>query len=314
MKKLFLFLILAFALIYIVNPVIAAKPDKPVCTTIQSGELLNSVGDVITTGYDQWGYNYQALMFNGGYCDSYRNAAWCQDYKDIDLIMKWNEGWLSNKDCDDDTLLDRHFGYLSYIGSGAWLTNHMSGSYDNENNKWNVVGTWKWLVLGKYEHDLVITSQNPDGTFTATGGYPAGSYPYTSSGQTPEVITNGKVEGDQITFTTTYSGPYNPGYSVTVIGTINPDGTITGISPWEWHSTLGTAVKNICTWNEFIKIVAVPSDATLNAGIWYTADGKEIGPSIWGEFATIQDIYNDSCTGDHGVMYKSPVGPGFGKF
>jgi len=107
---------------------------------------------------------------------------------------------------------------------------------------WNVVGSWKWLVLGIYEHDLIIEIQSPDGTFAAYGGYPADNNPYTSPGQTPELITNGKVIDNQITFTTTYLGPYNPGYSVTVTGTINPDGTITGTGPWAWHSTFGKAV------------------------------------------------------------------------
>lgn len=41
--------------------------------------------------------------------------------------MKWNDAWISNKDCDLDFKLDRHYGYDSYIGSGAWLTNHQSG-------------------------------------------------------------------------------------------------------------------------------------------------------------------------------------------
>ncbi|HKJ03740.1 MAG TPA: hypothetical protein VJ997_14835, partial [Longimicrobiales bacterium] len=107
-----------------------AKPADAgpgMCTTIQSGELLNSAGDVIGTGYDPWGYNYQARMFNGLYCDSYRDAAWCQPYKDVRLLEKWNEAWLGNQDCDGDGLLDRHLGFDSYIGSGAWLTNHQSG-------------------------------------------------------------------------------------------------------------------------------------------------------------------------------------------
>ncbi len=39
--------------------------------------------------------------------------------------MKWNDAWLSNKDRDGDGNLDRHWGYPSYIGSNAWLTNHM---------------------------------------------------------------------------------------------------------------------------------------------------------------------------------------------
>src|SRR3989344_6966106 len=128
-------------------------------------------------------------MFNGLYCDSYRNASWCQPYKDIKLEMKWNDAWLSNQDCNGDNLLDRHFGYSSYIGSGAWLTNHQSGEYED-----------------------------------------------------------------------------------------------------------GTRL------NYFVKIVAVPADAYEDSGIWYAADGTEIGESIWGEFAIIQQVSNDPSIGDHGLL------------
>ena len=99
------------------------------CTTIQDGTLVTSAEELIDPGFDRWGYNYQAHMFNGKYCDSYRDAEWCWPYRDIDLIMKWNDAWLSNKDCDHDSLLDRHHGLGSYIGSGAWLTNHQKGTY-----------------------------------------------------------------------------------------------------------------------------------------------------------------------------------------
>jgi len=174
------------------------------CTTIQDGVLLTSDGEVIMPGYDQWGYNYQAHIFNGGYCDAYRNADWCQPYKDTELAMKWNDAWLSNKDCDQDERLDRHYGYPSYIGSGAWLTNHMKGEYEE-------------------------------------------------------------------------------------------DGTV-------------------CKWNYFVKIAAVPADASLRGGYWYSADGEEIGPAIWGSFAIIQEVENDPCAGLHGAQYISPVGPGFGQF
>jgi hypothetical protein len=104
----------------------------------------------------------------------------------------------------------------------------------------SVVGTYKWLVLGTYEHDLIITAQNTDGSFTATGGYPAGSSPYNLPGETPEVITGGQVTGNQITFTTTYTGPYAPGYSAIVSGIIAGDGSMSGNSPVEWHTTVGT--------------------------------------------------------------------------
>ena len=202
MKKLIVVIVL-FAVVLMSGSVLA-KGGKDKCATIQGGELLNSVGDVIDTGFDDWGYNYQGRMFKGFYCDSYRDAEWCQPYVDVNLAMKWNDAWISNKDCDDDGLLDRHFGYDSYIGSGAWLTNHQSGEYFDDGER--------------------------------------------------------------------------------------------------------------CTWVYFVKIVAVPSDAEPLGGVWYTADGDEIGPVIWGQFAIVQQVENDVCAGVNGVQYLSPVGPGLGKF
>jgi hypothetical protein len=139
MKHRFVLLFVFAALLILAVP-LASAGDK--CTTIQSGELLTSGGDVITPGYDQWGYNYQANMFNGTYCDAYHDAAWCQPYKDDNLQMKWNNAWLSNQDCDGDGLLDRHYGHDSYIGSGAWLTNHMSGTYEQD----GVVCEWDYFT------------------------------------------------------------------------------------------------------------------------------------------------------------------------
>ena len=81
-----------------------------------------------------------------------------------------------------------------------------------------------------------------------------------------------------------------------------------------WKSTSGAATKETCDWNYFTKIVAAPADAELVDGIWYTADGTEIGPVIWGAFATIQQVENDSCADIHGAQYISPVGPGLGKW
>jgi len=207
MKKL-LFVLVVLALLVIPVASTAKAPigaDKRCdCTTIQEGTIKASDGTIVVLGYDEWGYNYQAHMFNGGYCDAYRDASWCQPYKDVSLMMKWNDAWLSNKDCSSDGLLDRHYGYSNYIGSGAWLTNHQSGTYDED----------------------------------------------------------GKT----------------------------------------------------CRWTYFVKIVAAPADATQTDGIWYTADEVEIGPAIWGAFAVIQEVSNDPCAGEHGILYLSPVGPGFGKW
>jgi hypothetical protein len=203
MKKL-LFVFLVLSLLILPTAVVASGLNSSECTTIQDGTLQTSDGRPVKTGYDEWGYNYQAHMFNGFYCDAYRDAAWCQPWKDVALMMKWNDAWLSNKDCDGDGTLDRHFGYDSYIGSGAWLTNHQRGEYEE-------------------------------------------------------------------------------------------DGTT-------------------CEWDYFVKIVAAPADAYSEGGYWYTADGDEIGPVIWGAFAIIQQIENDPCAGIEGSQYLSPVGPGFGKY
>lgn len=182
-----------------------AQPEsaKNTCATIQSGTIVATDGSPVVIGFDKWGYNYQAHMFNGLYCDSYRDASWCQPNKDVKLEMKWNDAWISNVDCNGDHELDRNFQYTSYIGSGAWLTNRQSGSYEGS------------------------------------------------------------------------------------------DGSV-------------------CKWNYFTKLVAAPADATLTGNVWYAADGTEIGPAIWGEFAQIQTISNDSCAGEHGKQYVSPDHAGFG--
>ena len=196
MKKMFT-AVMALGLVVLISSYASAQ-----CLTIQDGGLLASDDTIITTGYDDWGYNYQAQMFNGGYCDAYRDAEWCQAYSDVDLMMKWNSAWLSNMDCNGDGLLDRHFGYDSYIGSGAWLTNHQSG----------------------------------------------------------KVEVNGKMR----------------------------------------------------KWTYMVKIVAAPADAIVVDGFWFSADGIEIGPVIWGQFAIIQQVSNDPSNGEHGILYKSPAGPGLG--
>ena len=229
MKKVFslaMVLILLITLVaIIVSPASAGKPNG--CTTIKDGVLEYTAGHYLENtplivGYDIFGYNYQAHMFSDSYANAYLGRDglppyegddeayltenpgaenhWVWPYRDVQLLMKWNDAWLSNKDCDDDGLLDRYYGHESYSGSGAWLTNHQSGVDD----------------------------------------------------------------GDK--------------------------------------------------WNYFVKIVAAPADANFVGGVWYTAENVEIGPEIWGAFATIQQVYNDQGTGDHGIEYLSPAGPGFGKW
>lgn len=145
MKKYFIVFALILALGMLNGSSLIDTTDKTVCaatcTNIQSGQILTSSGQVIEPGYDEFGYNYQALMFNGRYCDSDR--VFGGDYCDVSLSMKWNDAWLSNKDCDGDGLLDRHFGLPTYIGSDAWQTNHMKGQYEGEGGE---ICEWDWFT------------------------------------------------------------------------------------------------------------------------------------------------------------------------
>jgi hypothetical protein len=202
------------------------------CAKIKEGTLKYAVGHYLVgplqTGYNVFGYNYQAHLFDGSYANAYLGgdgfppymgdtvayeaknptvvSKWYWEYRSTRVLMKWNDAWLSNLDCNGDGLLDRHYGYTSYIDSGAWETNHMWDSYTD-----SISGT-------------------------------------------------------------------------------------------------------MCTWNWFTKIVAVPAGSTLTGEVWYNSDGTEIGPSLWGDFATIMSVYNDPCAGTTGVEYLSPAGPGFGKY
>jgi len=125
-----------------------------VCGEISDGKLKYSpghflAGQLLMTGYDVFGYNYQAHIFRGyfanvylgrdgfgpyqgddaAYLALYPKAAdtWYWSYRTDWVMMKWNDAWLSNKDCDYDGNLDRHYGFEEYKGSGAWLTNHQWG-------------------------------------------------------------------------------------------------------------------------------------------------------------------------------------------
>lgn len=158
-------LVLIIALVAIsAGPVAAAKPDKG-CTTIQDGVLTYSAGHYLAgqplkVGYDIFGYNYQAHMFNGYYANSYLGkdgfppyegdadayltanpgaaSKWYWQYRDVQLMMKWSDIWLSNKDCDSnggrDGKLDRGGpGGTGSAANGSWLTNHQRGTDDDGN-------------------------------------------------------------------------------------------------------------------------------------------------------------------------------------
>lgn len=344
---------------------------KPSCATIQGGTIYSSTGELITTGYDKWGYNYQAHIFDGLYWNYSRpSIPWTKETLEAAgksttwLTMKWNDAWLSNKDCDVDGLLDRHYGFVSYSGSGAWCTNHQWGSYYIDNivdvldigdvsneighnlegwsDHWVKPG-WGGNYGGGSDDETLRLLMGPgdgcegfeDAYFTMnTNGavvdklilhHLDGSQPDDFDVWILDYIDESLVEhyalignyaslGDNIESWVTSEYTFSPRsgeLKFKLVATVP-------IYPWceNWGQVAFSWAKleSPCYWDYFVKIVAAPADAYVDGGVWYTADGIEIGPVIWGAFAVIQRVYNDPCAGEAGVYDLSPAGPGFGHF
>ncbi len=173
MRKITIGLVIAAVILALLAvPVMAKGGDSGV--TIQDGLLTYSPshylhGQPLKVGYDIYGYNYQAHMFSGSYANIYLGGEgfppyegdtaaylaqypaakfkWYWPYRDDQVIMKWNDAWISNKDCNGDGKLDRPSDNGgSYIGSGAWETNHQSGSEGGDDGK-----VRRWTYFGERE-------------------------------------------------------------------------------------------------------------------------------------------------------------------
>ena len=181
MKKIILSSLVLGLMLVTAGVVVAGvnKSDKGTvkkCTTIQDGSLTYSNSDeLLILGFDEWGYNYQGHLFNGWYYNSSRpEPAYTKDTigtapSETWLVMKWSDEWLSNKDCNEDGKLDR--GYScdpvnanSSACQGAWVTNHQSGEYiDEETGK-----TCKWNYFVKIV--MVPADAYSDGSMWYTDG------------------------------------------------------------------------------------------------------------------------------------------------
>lgn len=64
----------------------------------------------------------EAAMY--GACDD-PDSFWV--LQGLQLDIKWNDTYRSRTDCNGNGWFDRHFGSETYMGSGAWYTNHASG-------------------------------------------------------------------------------------------------------------------------------------------------------------------------------------------
>jgi hypothetical protein len=126
MKKYFVVSITAVFALVVSTPALAQ------CTKIQSGLLTAKDGTQLTTGFDKYGYNYQAHMFNGLSPNAARPAGGPVMEGTENLVMKWSDDWLANVSCDSDTLLDRGLDAKTGTKTGVsmgWVTNHYEGDY-----------------------------------------------------------------------------------------------------------------------------------------------------------------------------------------
>ena len=188
MKKIAI-LAAVLALLLVTMPVTAksdkAQGPKSACTTIQDQELTYSdSGEIIPLGFDKWGYNYQGRMFNGWYWNNQRpEPPYTDEQSLIDaeksttwLIMKWSDEWLSNKDCNEDGLLDRGYSCDSVNADssacdGSWLTNHQFGSYEEGGE----TCYWNYFVKMVYV--------NPDNAYPEVDQEDGVNYWYTNDGE-----------------------------------------------------------------------------------------------------------------------------------
>jgi hypothetical protein len=113
-----------------------------------------------------------------------------------------------------------------------------------------------------YSHTLDSVTNNPDGSFTGTGMYDANNA-YTWS------IT-GLVSGSSINFAIVYTG-LNIGYTVNGVGTIAPDGSISGTADGNCQTFSMPAGSAMA-----IPVAVVPTDKNqCKKGGWMTLVDSE---------------------------------------
>jgi hypothetical protein len=223
----------------------------------------------VKAGFDQYGYNYNARLFNGwyGYYDKVLDGGLVPGTGDAMLVMKWSEDWTP----------------MAEEPIGAWCTNHFkwySNDYDEDTwygwetrDKWvdsngpfiwSLVGDWSIHVDylgGTYMHNMIVTDQTDEGVLAGTGSSPVDQVTWQMTGL---------INGDHISFEMAwdYDGS---SYVGTVVGIIAEDGTISGT--WSsnanqaglWWSVSGACTKiyeGVAAYKitEFLKIQKVGDD------------------------------------------------------
>lgn len=120
-------------------------------------------------------------------------------------------------------------------GAGSDFPGKNWATYFTYNVQEALVSTWLLSVNnGIYMHDMFILTQNPDGSFSGNGGYPAGSgptYPYPYNW-----TLAGQLTGSVVTMTLSYQNSY----IATITGTVN--------ATWDYMSG-GVGTGGVFNWS-----------------------------------------------------------------
>ena len=153
---------LLFGLLLTLMCVVLAMPNLSYaqCVKIQSGTLIDVKGNPITVGYDKYGYNYQAHIFNGLY-ENYLRPDVVVTEGTENLVMKWSDDWLANVDCDSNGKLDRGLNPKTGVSTGTsmgWVTNHFEGDYLGSDNE---LHHYTYFVKIAYDSGQACTNGAP---------------------------------------------------------------------------------------------------------------------------------------------------------
>jgi hypothetical protein len=245
-------------------------------------------------GFDQFGYNDTARIFNG------TGASWCQAkglpincqgiYSPDKLIMKWNAEW--------DRGNDESWASPPYA---AWENNEWNGKVKGGSGEvWHYKIVWvggnQWYLTGNWTIDFALDGggNNPylynltlvqnGTTLTGLGQYPdPGPYQYAWNAV-------GTITDNTFSLVATYYLGAN-GTVMNMSGTIAPDGKISGT----WNDNYGGVRTG--TW----------SSVSGNATNPYWIDG---GYSIWDQFEVIMDQGVSPDTGHVWGTHAIPNGYG----
>lgn len=133
------------------------------CVKIQSGSIVDVKGNPVTVGYDKYGYNYQAHIFNGLY-ENYSRPDVVVTEGTENLVMKWSDDWLSNQDCNGDGKLERGLNPKTGVSNGptgtslGWVTNHFEGDYLGSDGE---LHHYTYFVKIAYDNGLACSAGEP---------------------------------------------------------------------------------------------------------------------------------------------------------